>query len=87
MALDPCVTEGFYRRYIAYRAETSFVDVVPLAATLKLTLNLAFADLVDPRGIARDVTNVGQWGSGDVEVRLRQLGELPEVIGLARTGT
>ncbi len=29
LALDPCVTEEFLKLYVAYKAETNFVDVVP----------------------------------------------------------
>ena len=63
LALDACVSEEFLRRYIAYKAETNFVDVVPQASGLQLTLNMAFADLDDPLGMASDVTGVGRWGN------------------------
>ena len=29
LALDPCVSEEFLKLYVAYKAETNFVDVVP----------------------------------------------------------
>jgi hypothetical protein len=29
VALDPCVTETFLKKYIAYKAETNFIDVIP----------------------------------------------------------
>ena len=32
LALDPCVTEEFLKFYVAYKAETNFVDVVPQAS-------------------------------------------------------
>ena len=82
--LDPCVTEDFLKRYIAYKAETNFVDVVPQANGLQLTLNMSFADLDDPRGLALDVTGVGRWGNGDVAVRLTELDQLPYVVSLVR---
>ena len=31
LALDPCVSEEFLKLYVAYKAETNFVDVVPQA--------------------------------------------------------
>ena len=42
LALDPCVTEEFLKLYVAYKAETNFVDVVPQAKRLLLTLNMPF---------------------------------------------
>ena len=50
--------------YIAFKARTNFVDVIPQSERLKLTINIAFAHLEDPRGIAEDVT---AWGGGGTE--------------------
>ncbi len=82
LALDPCVTEEFLKLYVAYKAETNFVDVVPQAKRLRLSLNMRFPEVYDPRGLCKDVTNLGRWGNGDVEVGLEKLEELPYVMGL-----
>jgi uncharacterized protein with ParB-like and HNH nuclease domain/predicted transport protein len=84
LALDPCVTEEFLKLYVAYKAESNFVDVIPQAKQLRLSLNIDFAEISDPRGICKDVSGLGRWGNGDVEAHLRQLDELPYVIGLVR---
>jgi predicted transport protein len=84
MALDPCVSEEFLKLYVAYKAETNFVDVVPQAKRLRLSLNMAFAEINDPRGLCRDITKIGRWGNGDVEVALASLDELSYVMGLVR---
>jgi uncharacterized protein with ParB-like and HNH nuclease domain/predicted transport protein len=83
-ALDPCVSEEVLKLYVAYKAETNFVDVVPQAKRLRLSLNLPFAEVNDPKGLCKDVTTLGRWGNGDVEVGLSSLDELPYVIGLVR---
>ena len=84
LALDPCVTEEFLKLYVAYKAETNFVDVVPQLKRLRLSLNLAFPEINDPKGICKDVSGIGRWGNGDVEVGLASLDEVPYVIGLVR---
>ena len=84
LALSPVVTEEFLKLYVAYKAETNFVDVVPLASRLDLVLNMQFHELHDPRGLAKDITNLGRWGNGDVEVELREPEELRYVMGLVR---
>jgi predicted transport protein len=42
------------------------------------------AEISDPKGLCNDVSGLGRWGNGDVEVRLNDLTELPYVIGLVR---
>lgn len=84
LALDPCVTEEFLKLYVAYKAETNFVDVVPQAKRLRLSLNVKFHEIEDSRGLCKDVSGLGRWGNGDVEVGLDSLDEIPYVIGLVR---
>ena len=84
LALDPCMTEEVFKSYIAYKAETNVVDIVAQARQLRLSLNMKFHDLRDPKGIARDMTSIGHYGNGDVEVAIRTPSELPYVVGLIR---
>ena len=84
LALDPCITEEFFKPYIAYKAETNFCDVAAQMRQLKLWLNLPFKELHDPQGLARDMTNIGHAGNGDVEITLNELRQLPYVMGLIR---
>ena len=84
LTLDPCVTEEFLKLYVAYKAETNFVDVVPQKKRLRLSLNMPFNEISDPKNICKNIANVGRWGNGDVEVNLEKLEDLPYVIGLVR---
>lgn len=51
---------------------------------MRLSLNLRFADVNDPKGLCKDVTGIGRWGNGDVEIGISKLEDLPYVIGLVR---
>ena len=84
LALDPVVSEEILKLYIAFKAETNFVDVVPQAKRLRLSLNMKFHDLNDPREMCRDITNLGRWGNGDVEVFFSSTEELPYIMSLVR---
>jgi hypothetical protein len=46
------------------------VEVVPQARRLRLSLNVQFHEIDDPRGMCKDVSSLGRWGNGDVEVGL-----------------
>ena len=45
---------------------------------------MRFNEVNDPKGLCNDVTDIGQWGNGDVTVSLSTLEELPYVMGLVR---
>lgn len=82
LQIDPCVNEEFLKHYVAYKAETNFVDVVPQRGKLRISLNMPFYELDDPHGIARDVANLGRWGNGDIEVSIESLDQLQYAMGL-----
>ena len=82
LALDPCVSEEFLKPYVAFKAETNFVDVYPQAKKLVLVLNLQFAAVNDPKLICADIT--GRRKNGDVQLGFKALDELPYVMGLVR---
>ncbi|MCZ8174112.1 MAG: DUF262 domain-containing protein [Burkholderiaceae bacterium] len=84
LALDSCVSEEFLKLYVAYKAETNFVDVVPQAKRLRLSLNMPFSEIDDPKGMCKDVSGLGRWGNGEVEVGLTAMDQLPYVMGLVR---
>lgn len=84
LALDPCVTEEFLKLYVAYKAETNFVDIIPQSKGLRLMLNIKFTDIIDPRGLCEDVTGLGRWGNGDVSMKLTSIDNVPYAIGLVR---
>ena len=80
--IDSSVREEYKKLYIAFKSSTNFVDVVPQKARLRLSLNIDFPDIIDPKGICKDVSGLGRWGNGDVEVGLSNLSELDDVMEL-----
>jgi predicted transport protein len=70
MGLHPDVREECMKLYVAYKTTTNFVDIVPQKTRLRLSLNMKYEDIDDPKGITIDVTNKGRWGNGDVEVAI-----------------
>ncbi|MGL5512640.1 MAG: GmrSD restriction endonuclease domain-containing protein, partial [Sporomusa sp.] len=80
--LGTSVRREFKKLYIAYKADTNFVDVVVQKARLRLAINMKFADVIDPKGICKDITDVGRWGNGDVEVFLDSMNDLDDVMAI-----
>ncbi len=80
--LDGLVTKQITKRYIAYRLNTSFVSIVPRARRLLLYLTVSFSDIDDPQELCRDVTNIGHYGRGDVEIALSSAAELDYIMFL-----
>jgi uncharacterized protein with ParB-like and HNH nuclease domain/predicted transport protein len=83
LSLDECVREEFWKHYVAYKAETNFVDIVPQAKQLRISFNMKFNQIDDPRNLCLDVSEKGRLGNGDVEFHLTNHGGIPYVLMLA----
>lgn len=80
--IDSSVKEEFKKLYIAYKTATNFVDIVPQKSRLRLSQNIPFDEIIDPFGLCKDVTNLGRWGNGDVEVGISHQSEIDKILDL-----
>ncbi|MGO2353925.1 MAG: GmrSD restriction endonuclease domain-containing protein [Marinomonas foliarum] len=84
LALDDNIKEEFLKLYVAFKLDTNIVDLVPQASGLRLFLNGKFVDIHDPKGVCRDVSHIGRWGNGDIELKITQVADLPYAIQLVQ---
>jgi predicted transport protein len=66
LAIDQAVYEDVLKLYVAFKADTNFVDVIFRSSGLRLSINLAFSDLQDPKNLAVNIKDKGRWGNGEV---------------------
>ncbi len=84
LSLDSSITEEILKLYIAFKSATNFVDIVPQKSRLRLSLNMKFNEIDDPKGLCKDVTGLGRWGNGDVEVGLSSVEQIDDVMYLIK---
>lgn len=84
MNLSPAVKKEYKKMYVAYKLDTNFVDVVPKKQRLRLSINMKFPDIIDPNGICRDITGIGRWGNGDVELFMEHKDQLDQVMEIVK---
>ncbi|WRA20823.1 DUF262 and DUF1524 domain-containing protein [Helicobacter pylori] len=83
-AFDERITEKFNQEYISYMFDKNFVDIVVQNKDLKLYLNMEFNELQDEKNLARDMTNKGHLGNGDIEIKLEAKANIPYCLGLIK---
>ena len=82
MNLSADVKREFKRLYIAYKLDTNFVDIVVQKSRLRISLNMKCNQVIDRYGICRDITGLGRWGNGDVELFLEHTSEIDKGMAL-----
>ena len=71
LALGDDVSETKLKRYIAYKRIKNFVCLVLLDSYITLFLKLDSDTFKYEKGFSRNVKNLGHWGTGDVEITIK----------------
>jgi predicted transport protein len=77
---DETLTEKATKNYIAFRHGKNFCEVWIQAIKLKIWIDMSPNEVNDPFNITRDVSKVGHWGTGDLEVTLEDETQLDQVM-------
>lgn len=73
------IEENPRKLYIAYKAGRSFAEVKLQGSDIKIWIG---EDIDDPKGMVRDVSNIGHHGIGNSEITLKSFDELDYTVGL-----
>lgn len=86
MSLDPGnISRIAKKKHIGYYSgKRVFCSINIYNSGLRIWLKLKYSRLDNPPSFARDVSNIGHWGTGDVEIRVDDLSQIPEAISLIK---
>ena len=84
MNLSPAVKKEYKKLYVAYKLDTNFVDIVFQKQRLRISINMKFSEINDPNGICKDITGLGRWGNGDVELFMEHQDELEQIMEIVK---
>jgi predicted transport protein len=82
--LGDSVEEAPVKLYIAYKTTRNFCEVEIQSKQLKIFLDIPLKEMQDPRKLARDVSGIGQWGTGDTQIILDSVENLEYAMSLIR---
>ena len=84
LSIGENVSIKYTKYYVAFKGIRNFTDVRIQKSQLKLWLNLEKGTLDDPKGISRDISNIGHWGNGDYEIIIKSNENLDYIMSLIK---
>lgn len=75
IGIDASVEESPKKNYVAYRTTQNIVCMEPQKQKIILFVKLDPKTAKGPPGISRDVANVGHFGTGDLAITLKNVGD------------
>ena len=82
--LDGNIKEEVKKLYIAFKYDTNFVDVVVQKSSIRLTLNMDFEEVIDPKWICTNITWLGRRWNGNISVHFENENDLDYIMSLVR---
>ena len=82
--LSPNIKREYKKLYIAYKLDTNFADVVIQKQRLRISLNMKYSQVYGPYNICRDITDLGRWGNGDVEMFFEHTADIDQIMELIK---
>jgi len=70
--------------YLAFKKAKNVVDLRIQSESLKMWINLKKGQLLDEKGLTRDVSQFGHWGNGDYELTVGDTENLEYVMSLIK---
>jgi predicted transport protein len=72
------------KHYIALKKQTNIVCIELQKKQIKMWLNVKPGQLIDEKGLARDVSNMGHWGTGDYGLTIKDDNNLEYILSLIK---
>ncbi|MFN4150089.1 MAG: DUF5655 domain-containing protein [Candidatus Sericytochromatia bacterium] len=70
--------------YIAFKKGSNISDIEIQKKSLKIFINAKIGSLDDPKGIAKNVSNIGHRGNGDYQIQIENDNDLEYIMSLIK---
>lgn len=70
--------------YIAFKKGSNISDIEMQKKALKIFINAKIGTLDDPKGLAKDVSNIGHRGNGDYQIQIENDKDLEYIMSLIK---
>ena len=83
LELDENIQRVYTKHYVAYKFEyCNFVEIIIYKWSINVLLDIPFDNIIDEREICEDISNIGSWGTGDVQIKVRNDADIDYIMGL-----
>jgi predicted transport protein len=72
------------KSYIAFKKGSNISDIEMQKKGLKIFINAKIGTLDDPKGLAKDVSNIGHRGNGDYQIQIENDKDLEYIMSLIK---
>lgn len=83
--LDENIQRVYTKHYVAYKFEhCNFVEIIIYKWSINVLLDMPFDNIIDEREICEDISNIGGWGTGDAQIKVRNDADIDYIMGLIK---
>jgi len=86
LSLDDKIEVVPKKKYIAFKALSNFIDILPQKNKIKFWINIKKGELSNPYKLGEDCSNKGHWGNGDYEFSVNSSTDFINLMPLIKQG-
>jgi predicted transport protein len=85
LALDENIQKNYNKHYVAYKYDYSnFAEIIIYKWSLNLQLDILIDDIIDENEVCEDVSNIGTYGTGNIQIKLRNNSDIDYIMNLIK---
>ena len=85
LELDENIQRVYTKHYVAYKFDyCNFVEIIIYKWSINVLLDIPFDNIIDEREICEDISNIGSWGTGNVQIKVRNDADIDYIMGLIK---
>lgn len=82
--LDTNIEEKFTKKYISYKLENIFCEIIPQAKGLWVHVTMPIKKIQSNTLVLQDVSNRGHWGTGETKFKIESIDQLEGAMDYVR---
>lgn len=84
LTLSSSITEKYNKMYIGYSSDGNICEIRIQKNQLKIWVDIKKHVISDPLNICRDVSNIGHYGTGDIELTFNNVGQINDTFDIIK---
>lgn len=85
LEMDENIQRVYTKHYVAYKFEYSnFVEIIIYKWSINVVLDMPYDNIIDEKCICEDISNIGNWGTGNIQVKVKNNTDINYIISLIK---
>lgn len=85
LELDSNIIKVYTKCYVAYKYDyNNFIEIIIYKNSVDIVMDMEFESIMDEKGICKNITSMGKWGTGNIQVKVKEDADIEYIMSLIK---